>query len=166
MPKALFLDRDGIINRDIGYPYKPEQIEWMPDIANAIKAANKAGYKVLVVTNQAGIARGYYGEKELLALHEWMRAELAKQGAVIDDFAFCPHHPTEGKGAYKTECRCRKPQPGMILDFMEKYGIDKKGSFLIGDKQSDVDAATAAGIDGYLYTNQNIVELVKAHILE
>jgi D-glycero-D-manno-heptose 1,7-bisphosphate phosphatase len=158
---ALFLDRDGVINRDVGYAFTPEQIEWMPDVFTAVRVANQAGFFVFVVTNQSGVARGLYSEKNVRDLHEWMGHELKKQGAEVKEFSYCPHHPSEGQGAHKTECACRKPKPGMITALCEAYTIDLARSFLIGDMATDIAAAEAAGIRGCLFTGDNLLGLVQ-----
>ena len=116
-----------------------------------------------MVTNQSGVARGYYGEADILELHRWINLELADSMAHIDAFYYCPHHATEGIGPYRVECDCRKPGPGMIRQAFSQWAIDKEKSLLIGDKPSDLDAASAAGIKGYLFdhSRQNIVDFVQ-----
>jgi D-glycero-D-manno-heptose 1,7-bisphosphate phosphatase len=161
---ALFLDRDGVINRDVGYAFQPDQIVWMPEIDEAINLAKHAGYFVFVVTNQSGVARGLYTEKDVIALHDWMQTKLADRGAVIDEMAYCPHHPTDGEGIYTMDCPCRKPKPGMIKDFFERHSIDTPRSFLIGDKEIDIMAAQAAGIRGYLFRGGSLLDLVREGI--
>ena len=157
---ALFLDRDGVMIEDTGYPHRPADVRWIAGTFEAIKAANDAGLLVLVVTNQAGVARGYYGEEEVRALHAWMAAELARYGAHVDEFVYCPHHPTEGIGAYRVACSCRKPEPGMLLDLMQRWRVDPARSLLVGDKPSDLAAARAAGIEGRLFTAPPLSALV------
>jgi len=144
---ALFLDRDGVINLDHGYVHTPENFEFVDGIFEMVAAANRAGYLVVVVTNQAGIGRGYYSESQFHALTNWMKTKFAEHGGKIDAVYFCPHHPTEGSGIYRQECDCRKPAPGMIFAAMRKFDIDLNKSILIGDKMKDIQAANAAGIE-------------------
>lgn len=148
---ALFLDRDGVLNRDIGYPHRPDQIEWIEGAIDAIKAFNDRGWYVFVVTNQSGVARGYYTEADVNALHAWMNEQLAARGAHIDAFMYCPHHPDGTVAPYACASPMRKPEPGMILELLRRWPVRAEGSFLIGDKQTDLDAARAAKLPGFLY---------------
>jgi D-glycero-D-manno-heptose 1,7-bisphosphate phosphatase len=143
---ALFLDRDGVINTDIGYLHRPEDCRFIPGIFDLVRAANRAEYRVLVVTNQAGIARGMYTEETFQAFTDWMVREFAQRGAAIDKVYYCPHHPAAGVGQYKIGCECRKPQPGMLLKARDEFEIDMPHSIMVGDSRSDVEAAQAAGI--------------------
>lgn len=159
---AVFFDRDGVLNEDIGYLYRQEDFHWIPGAKEAILHYNRQGYLVFVVTNQSGVARGYYQEADVHLLHQWMLEELADIGAHIDGFFHCPHHP-EGKIVdYAIQCNCRKPEPGLIRQAMAKWHIDPGRSFLIGDKPSDIAAAEAAGITGYLFTGGNLYNFVLA----
>ena len=157
---AAFLDRDGVINLDDAYVGTRDRLRWMPGVAAAIKKLNAAGYLVFVFTNQSGVARGFFSEDDVRSLHDWMRDELLRDGARIDDFRFCPHHPDGVVPAYTSECDWRKPQPGMILDLMKHWPVDKERSFVIGDKQRDLDAGKAAGIEGYLYKGDNLSDFI------
>ncbi len=148
---ALFFDRDGVLNVDTGYPHRPDQIEWVPGAAEAVRRANEAGFYVFVVTNQAGVARGFYSEDDVRALHGWMNDELQKAGAHIDRFAFCPTHPDGVVAPYVRRDPRRKPNPGMLLELMDDFPVDKARSFLIGDRDSDLQAAAGAGVQGHLF---------------
>lgn len=166
MTSVVFLDRDGVVNADIGYLWRREDLLWVPGAPAAIRLFNERGWPVVVITNQSGVARGYYQEEDVQSLHLWMNAELNKQGASIDAFYFCPHHPRGAIPAYTRECDCRKPQPGLILQAMAEWEADPATSFLIGDKESDVTAAAAAGIQGYLFDGINLLEYVKKQIVD
>lgn len=157
---ALFLDRDGVLNTDTGYPYRADQIEWIEGAAEAVKLANDAGFYVFVVTNQAGVARGFFGEDDVRALHAWMGAELQKHGAHIDRFEYCPTHPEGRIAAYTRQDERRKPAPGMIAGLMDDFPVDAARSFLVGDKDSDVAAAEAAGLPGYRFKGGDLTAFV------
>ena len=161
MTPVVFLDRDGVVNADIGYLWRREDCVWIPGAPEAIRLFNKRGWPVVVITNQSGVARGYYREEDVLALHGWMNNELHQLGARIDAFYFCPHHPKGAIAAYTQECDCRKPRPGLILQAMADWRADPLTSFLIGDKESDVAAAEAAGIRGYRFNGPNLLDFVK-----
>lgn len=159
--KAVFLDRDGVLNVDVDYLYRIEDLHWITEAPQALACLANLGYKLFVVTNQSGIARGYYTVAEMQRLHTYMQQELHKYGAQIEKFYYCPHHK-EGKVAkYAIECDCRKPKPGMLLQAMEEYAIDKEQSFLIGDSKRDIEAAQAAGIQGYLFTGGSLLQFVQ-----
>lgn len=158
---AAFLDRDGVVNLDDAYVGTRERLRWMPGVVDAIKQLNDAGYYVFVFTNQSGVARGFFSEDDVRTLHNWMRDELARDGARIDDFRYCPHHPDGTIPAYTRECHWRKPQSGMILDLIKHWPIEPEGSFVIGDKQRDLDAGLAAGIEGYLFSGSDISGFVE-----
>lgn len=157
---AVFFDRDGVLNSDTGYAYLPEHITWIDGAIDAIKLANQHGYMVCVVTNQSGIARGLYTEQDVVRLHAWMQQYCLAHGAIIHGFAFCPHHPTEGQGEYKRHCDCRKPAPGMLLSLAKTHTIDMPRSMMIGDKETDMQAARAAGIEGYRFESGNLLDFI------
>jgi D-glycero-D-manno-heptose 1,7-bisphosphate phosphatase len=149
---AVFFDRDGVLNKDdTGYAHKPEDLQWNTNAIEAVRLANQSGWYVFVVTNQAGVARGYYDETAVRRFHQQMELELAREGAHVDEFCYCPFHPDGIVEEYRRDAECRKPKPGMIIDLMRKWRIDVARSILIGDKQSDCMAAAAAGIRGYLF---------------
>jgi D-glycero-D-manno-heptose 1,7-bisphosphate phosphatase len=148
---AAFLDRDGVINHDDGYMGTRERIRWMPNAGRAIARLNEAGYFVFLFTNQSGVARGFFTEDELNHLHDWMRAELKTLGAHIDDIRYCPHHPEGIVSGYLEDHHWRKPAPGMILDLMQHWPVRREGSFVIGDRASDIEAGQAAGLPGFLF---------------
>jgi D-glycero-D-manno-heptose 1,7-bisphosphate phosphatase len=155
MYRALFLDRDGVINVDHAYVCKPESFEFVDGIFDLVRRARELGYLVIVVTNQAGIGRGYFSEDEFLALTEWMRAEFASRGAAIDAVYFCPDHPLHGLGRYRRDSPMRKPAPGMLLQARDEFGIDMARSVMVGDKRTDMQAGAAAGVGTLLWLNPN-----------
>ncbi|MEG0215712.1 MAG: HAD family hydrolase [Hungatella sp.] len=150
MDKIVFLDRDGTINEEVHYLYQPEDLQILPGVPRAMKAFRDAGYKVVVVTNQAGVARGYYSCADVERLHAYLNEQLQKEGAWIDHFFYCPHHPEHGIGEYKTECTCRKPGIGMFQMAEEFYEVDKARSYMIGDKLLDIEAGNRYGVTGIL----------------
>lgn len=159
---AVFFDRDGVLNLDKGYVYRQEDFEWMPGGIESIKYFNNNGFRVFVVTNQSGIARGYYREEDVIALHSWMSSELANHQAHIDRFYYCPHHP-EGQGPFRILCNCRKPMPGLILQATKEWNLNLEQSLLVGDKESDIEAARAAGIRGYRFPGGNLYDFLQEH---
>ncbi len=158
--RAVFFDRDGVINEDLGYVSQPEQFRFMPGAPDAIRWLNKHGWLAIVVTNQSGIGRGWYTEEDFLRLTRWIDQRLAELGAHLDATYYCPHHPTEAQGPYRIECQCRKPAPGMILRAIAEWNIDPARSLLIGNKQHDLLAAVAAGVRGLLFQGGNLLEFV------
>ncbi len=145
MNKAVFLDRDGVIVEDIGYLGKHSDIRFLPKVGKAVKLLNKSGFKVIVVTNQSGVARGYFTEQTVRGINKHIQESLAEQGAFIDRMYYCPHHLEGTLEEYRRDCHCRKPNPGMIEAAVRDFGIDAGKSFLIGDKISDIEAGHRAG---------------------
>ena len=147
--KAIFLDRDGTINKYVGFLTNPEQFELIPGVAEAVKMINKSGYLAIVVTNQPVIARGECTWQELQAIHDKMETELGKDGAFIDAIYVCPHHPDKGfegeRPEYKKDCDCRKPKPGLMLQAAKDFNIDLSLSYMIGDSERDIEAGMSAG---------------------
>ena len=149
---VVFLDRDGTINEEVNYLHRPEDLRLIGGAAEAIRLLNESGYRVIVVTNQAGVARGYYTEEDVKRLHCYMNVLLGREGAHVDAFYYCPHHPEYGIGIYKRTCRCRKPDIGMFeqaeADLPGK--IDRSRSYMIGDKLLDTQAGKRFGVCGIL----------------
>lgn len=175
---AVFFDRDGTINEEVGYLDSLEKLHVFPEAFEAVRLINQAGMKTVVITNQSGIGRGYFDEAFVGRVHEEIRHLFLKEGAVIDGFYYCPHHPTEGMGQYRQACSCRKPEPGLLLKAAQDLGIDLGKSYMIGDMPKDVEAGQRAGAKGILvrtgygkvadmgsthpdYTTQDILAAVK-----
>lgn len=154
MNKAVFLDRDGTINIDKGYVYKIEDFEFIKGVPNAIKMLNDNGYKVIVITNQSGVARGFYSEEAVIKLHRYINNLLKGYDAHIDGFYYCPHHVEYGLGKYKIDCNCRKPKPGLLDKAILDFNIDESKSWMIGDNISDILAGKAANIRSILLDDE------------
>lgn len=150
MDKIVFLDRDGTLNREVEYLYRPKDLILLPGVTESLRRLKEHGFKLVVVTNQAGVARGYYGEEDVKALHEYLNAILAKEEAQIDLFFYCPHHPVHGIGKYSQPCHCRKPETGMFEMAEEFFQVDKAHSYMIGDKLLDTEAGRNYGVKGVL----------------
>lgn len=142
--KAVFLDRDGTINIEKEYLFKPEEFEFIPGAVEAIKSLNQTGYLVVVVTNQSGVARGYYSEEDVIRLHHHIDELLKARGAWVDAWYYCPHH-SAGRVPYNVACLCRKPLPGMLQQAAADHTIDLSCSWMVGDKIADMEAGLAAG---------------------
>jgi D-glycero-D-manno-heptose 1,7-bisphosphate phosphatase len=163
---AVFFDRDGVINQDLGYIHRSDQVIWIDGAKQAIKRCNDLGHFVFVVSNQAGVARGYYAEADIAKLHAWMNRELAAAGAHIDAFEYCPHHEEASIERYRRACRRRKPEAGMITDLLDSRPVNRARSFLIGDKDSDIEAATKAGIAGFRFPGGDLLAFLAARLGE
>jgi len=158
LKKALFLDRDGVINKEKNYLYKKNDFEFIDGIFELCKYFQKRNYYIIVVTNQSGIARGYYSDKEFLDLSQWMEKKFLENNVIIDKIYYCPHHPD-----FSQNCNCRKPKPGMILQAQEELNIDLKHSIMVGDKERDIEAAINAGIsETYLFNEERTFTNSKA----
>jgi len=145
LQRAVFLDRDGVINVEKGYLHRIEDFEFLPGVPQALRLLKEAGFLLVVVTNQSGVARGYYSLEAVHELHRHLQSELAVAGVAIDGFYICPHHPEHGSADSAGECDCRKPLPGMIGRAISDFRIDPARSYLVGDKLSDTEAGRAAG---------------------
>jgi D,D-heptose 1,7-bisphosphate phosphatase len=162
---AVFLDRDGVLNEDSGYIGDFDRFVWLPGAAEGIKLLNDAGIFVFVVTNQAGVARGFYDEEAIQVLHGAIAADLARGGAHIDDFRYCPFHPEGAVPRYTRASDWRKPEPGMLLDLLSAWPIDAAGSLMIGDKETDMEAGRRAGIESVLLRPGERLDQVLASFL-
>ncbi len=151
LSKVAFLDRDGVINVDFGYTYKVSDFVFTQGCVEALQQLQQQGFAIIVVTNQSGIARGYYSEEDYLQLTQWYCEQLQQQGVTISDVFYCPHGPDDG-------CTCRKPLPGLFYQAAEKYHIDFSNALMVGDKVSDIQAAHAAGIRRYYCINSDVAQ--------
>lgn len=162
--KAVFLDRDGVLNEDDGYVHSMDKLRFVDGARELIGNLTKDGWLIFVVTNQSGIARGYYAEEDVVKLHLQMNEEFSKYGGRITHFYYCPHLKDALIPQYRKECHCRKPEPGMIEQAIKEYSLSKEHSFLFGDSARDIEAARRAGIKGFLFTGGNINEFVYKHL--
>lgn len=159
---AAFLDRDGVLNEDAGYVSRPEHCVWIPGAKTAVRLLNERGYHVIVITNQSGVARGYFSEDDVHAYHAWLANELEQAGARIDAFYYCPHHPDFGPPRYRLACDCRKPNPGLLRKAFTEWPIDADRSFLLGDQVRDVEAGKAAGLRSFVFRGGDLSVFVAA----
>ncbi|CAK9884039.1 MAG: D-glycero-beta-D-manno-heptose-1,7-bisphosphate 7-phosphatase [Candidatus Erwinia impunctatus] len=143
---AIFLDRDGTINIDHGYVHEIDNFDFIDGVIDTLRELKTQGFALVLVTNQSGIARGLFSENTFLQLTEWMDWSLADRGVDLDGIYFCPHHPQASEQAYRQQCDCRKPQPGMLLTAQQELGIDMAASYMVGDKIEDIQAGVAAGV--------------------
>ena len=165
MIRAIFFDRDGVLNEEVGYLWEIEKFKWVDGAREAIKFCNERGILTIVVTNQGGIARGLYTAREVDNLHDFMQRSLAEDGAHIDGFYYCPHHPEGVVKEFSVVCECRKPKPGMILRACEDFKINPAQAILFGDTERDIAAAEAAGLRaGIFFTGGNLLEAVRQHM--
>lgn len=161
---AMFFDRDGVLNHDDGYTHRSADFRWNEGAIAAIRQVNDRGWYAFVVTNQSGVARGFYGEEDVVQLHQWMNQQLRLQGAHIDDFRYCPYHIEGTVPRYAIASDWRKPNPGMVLDLLKAWPVDATSSVLIGDKDADMEAAQRAGVAARLYNGENLAALVQEEL--
>ena len=167
MIQAIFFDRDGVLNEEVGYLWEVEKFKWIDGARDAIRFCNERGLLAIVVTNQGGIARGLYTAREVDRLHDFMQKSLSEVGAHIDGFYYCPHHPEGVVEEFSIECDCRKPKPGLILRACEDFNINPAQAIMFGDSERDIEAAKAAGLRaGILFAGGNLLEAVKVHCRE
>ena len=162
---AVFLDRDGVLNEDVGYVGTVNRFRWCAEAIDSIKLFNEAGHYVFVVTNQSGVAHGLYSEADIVALHRHMQSELWRHGARIDDFRYCPYHADGSIPRYRRRSDWRKPGPGMLIDLLATWPVDRTHSILLGDRQSDLDAAAAAGLPAILVGPEGLTRDLAHHVL-
>lgn len=162
--KAVFFDRDGTLNVDVHFLHRPEEFIWTPDAKEAIKYVNEQGYLAILITNQSGVARGYFPETCVTEIYDWMNAELAKIGAHLDALYYCPHHPKGKIDQYRKLCDCRKPSPKMVNDACQRFTIDKAQSYFVGDSDTDMQCANNAHIEGIRYTSGSLLKLLQENI--
>lgn len=158
---ALFLDRDGVLNVDHGWVGSRERFEWMPGALDTIRLATRSGWHVFVVTNQSGVARGFYDEAAVSELLAWMTEQAHAAGGTIDDTRYCPYHEEAAVERYRRAHHWRKPQPGMLMDLIRAWELDPSRCLMVGDQQSDMQAAAAAGMSGHLFPGGNLLDFVR-----
>ncbi len=159
--RLVMLDRDGVLNVDMGYVHTSDQWQWVDGAPEAVAYLVKSGYTIVVVTNQSGIARGIYTEHEMKILHQWVNQQLHAQGGEISRFYYCPHLPNAPLKEYDCVCNCRKPKPGMIQHALRDAGRLPAEALLIGDRRRDLVAAMRAGVDSYLFSGGNLYDFIR-----
>ncbi len=165
MIQAIFFDRDGVLNEEVGYLWEVDKFKWIDGARDAIKFCNERGILTIVVTNQGGIAKGLYTARKVDVLHNFMQKSLSEIGAHIDAFYYCPHHIKGCVKEFSVECNCRKPKPGMILQACKNFNIKPAQAILFGDSERDIEAAKAAGLrSGIFFTGGNLFEEVYKHV--
>lgn len=163
--KLVILDRDGVLNVDSGYPFEPSQIVWTEGAFAALRLLREAGFITVVATNQSGIARGFFSEQDVVNLHSWMSDKIKEKGGCIERFYLCPFHPEATIPEYRRDSFDRKPQPGMLMKAMSEYGATSYQTVMIGDRNTDMEAAAAAGIRGLLFDQSNLEMFIRKHLL-
>jgi D-glycero-D-manno-heptose 1,7-bisphosphate phosphatase len=146
--RAIFLDRDGTLVDELGFLRRPEDLRLLPRAAEGVRAFNAAGWPAIVVTNQSGLARGLFTPEDLAAIHVRLAAELAKEGARLDAILHCPHHPDEGEPPLRAACACRKPEPGLMREAAQRFGLELGACWTVGDSLRDIEAGRRAGLAG------------------
>ncbi len=164
--RAVFLDKDGTLVRDVPYNVDPARMELMPGAAEGLRELQRAGYRLVVVSNQSGVARGYFGEEDLVAVRERLRQLLAEACVALDGFYYCPHHPQGRVAEYAIACACRKPAPGLLMRAAREQGLVLEQSWMIGDILDDVEAGRRAGCQTILIDNGNETEWVMSRLRE
>ena len=159
--KAVLFDRDGTLNVDVNYLYKRDDFCWLPEVPEALVWLQQQGYDIYVITNQSGIARGYFQLQDMLDLHQYMNEELQKFGVHIKKFYYCPHLPDGKVKEYAVDCECRKPKPGLVLKCLQENNLRAENCIMIGDKPRDVECGEAAGVRGYLYSGGSMLDFVR-----
>jgi histidinol-phosphate phosphatase family domain/HAD-superfamily hydrolase, subfamily IIIA len=155
---AAFFDRDGVLNRDTGFAHRIDELQLIDGAAAAVRRFNTAGWWVFVVSNQSGVARGYFDEAAVRGFNAALQQALATEDARIDAIYYCPHHPQGTIAAYARVCDCRKPKPGMLTRALAEWPVEVTRSLMIGDRPTDIEAATAAGLRGFLFGGGNLAE--------
>ena len=155
MNKAFFLDRDGVVNKELDYVYRKDDFYFIDGVFEACQTILSHGYEIILITNQSGIARGYYSEEDFLKLTKWMVKIFMENGVTISDVMYCPHHATEGLGVYKVNCECRKPKTGLLVQIRNALKQDLQGAYMVGDSLKDLQAAKAVGITPILVRTGN-----------
>jgi D-glycero-D-manno-heptose 1,7-bisphosphate phosphatase len=170
MERAVFVDRDGVISEEVGYIGDREQLRLIPQSAEAVKLINQSGLKIIAITNQSGVARGYFSEEMLAHIHRKMEKLLSGQGAFLDGIYYCPHHPEGTITAYRMKCDCRKPATGLLIQAAQEHAIDVSSSYLVGDKRTDIECAHRAGAKGILvltgYGKDELTKINKAALAQ
>lgn len=165
---GVFLDRDGTLNEELDFIRTPNDLHIINGAATAVRKLNERGIIVCVISNQSGIARGYFSEADLVLIHQKLTQELAREGARVDQIYYCPHHPTEGKEPYNSDCDCRKPKPGMLLRGAKEHRVDLSRSFVVGDSVVDMQAGAAAGATSILvltgYGKPSLEQCFRDHV--
>jgi D-glycero-D-manno-heptose 1,7-bisphosphate phosphatase len=159
--RALFLDRDGVLNVDHGYVGTRDQFEWVDGAVAALRHASQAGWHIFIVTNQSGVARGMFTEDAVRGLLDWMADEARRGGGTIDDARYCPFHPDAKLDAYRQEHPWRKPRPGMLLDLIRAWDLDPAGCLMVGDQKRDIEAGEAAGVASHRFAGGNLLDFVR-----
>lgn len=163
--RLVILDRDGVLNVDTGYPFEPSQIVWSEGVFAALRLLREAGFITVVATNQSGVARGFFSEQDVINLHSWMSDRILEEGGCIERFYFCPFHPEADVSQYRQDSFDRKPQPGMLMKAMTEYEVTVHHTVMIGDRNTDMEAAAAAGVRGLLFDQNNLEKFIREHLL-